>query len=293
MTPSSTPTPYTSTYERMSGNSTRFIPAHIVSTISPPITSSSYVLDNACGPGIVSEQIKLRHPDARIMATDLSPAMIEETERRIEAESWSNMRTGILDTWDLDLRLDKQLGKFFQEWHMEFPSVLLSTVLAHLFHLATGVNDNRKLEADCNRSRLAHRLPQLRPQVTSQNGMAQDPEVMRGSWLLKQLEDAGFGNNVELRPFLTHTSAASLDELVDNLMLAKPFFFAGCNDEELSKAKALFRVELRKLSTFEERMDGVRIGMRALIGVGWKRDDGQGEGGVVRDMSGQGTSSMV
>ena len=107
--------------------------------------------------------------------------------------------------------------------------------------------------------------------------MAQSPDVMRGSWLVTQLEDAGFGNNVELRPFRTHTSAYSLDELVENMMLAKGMFFLGYSEEELGRAKVLLKVQVRKLRTFEEGEGEVRIGMKAFVGVGWKRDDGQGE----------------
>lgn len=92
---------YSSNYERMSGNCTRLIAAQMVSTISPPISTTSYILDNACGPGIVSEQVKLRYPDAKIMATDLAPAMIEETQRRIKAEAWTNMQTDTLDVRSL------------------------------------------------------------------------------------------------------------------------------------------------------------------------------------------------
>ena len=88
-----------------------------------------------------------------------------------------------------------------------------------------------------------------------------------------QLEDAGFGSNVEVRPCVTYTSAKSLDELVENMMLAKQMFFAGVSDEELDRAKLVFREELRKLRTFEEVDGGVRIGMKAWIGVGWKRGD--------------------
>lgn len=103
---------------------------------------------------------------------------------------------------------------------------------------------------------------------------------MRGSWLLAQLEDAGFGNNVELRPHVTYTSARSLDELVENMMLAKQMFFAGYDDEELERAKPLFGEELRRLRTFEElgggSGGGVRIGMKAWIGVGWKSASEQG-----------------
>lgn len=90
--------------------------------------------------------------------------------------------------------------------------------------------------------------------------MAINPEFMRGSWLVVQLEDAGFGNNVELRPCLTYTSAGSLDELVENMMLAKQMFFAGYSDEELERAEGVFREELRKLRTFEEWSGGRELG---------------------------------
>jgi ubiquinone/menaquinone biosynthesis C-methylase UbiE len=88
---------FSSNYERMAGNCTSLIAAQMVSTISPPLTSSSYILDNACGPGIVSEQVKHLHPNAKIMATDLSPAMIEKVQLRIKSKGWSNMQTDTLD----------------------------------------------------------------------------------------------------------------------------------------------------------------------------------------------------
>jgi ubiquinone/menaquinone biosynthesis C-methylase UbiE len=102
-----------SNYERMSGNCTRIIASQIVASINPPITNSSYILDNACGPGIVSEQIKLLHPEANIMATDLSPAMIEEVKDLIKTENWSNMETDTLDVRDLSNIKDNTFSHVF------------------------------------------------------------------------------------------------------------------------------------------------------------------------------------
>lgn len=73
----------------------------MLSTISPAITPTSYVLDNACGPGIVTEQIKLQHSDVEIMAADHSEGMIDETKRRAEKEGWKNVQTELLDIRDL------------------------------------------------------------------------------------------------------------------------------------------------------------------------------------------------
>ncbi len=115
----------------------------------------------------------------------------------------------------------------------------------------------------------------VRPHEEPMQLMALRPNMMRASWLAAQLEDGGFGNNVEVRPCVTYTEAGSLDELVENMMLAKQMFFAGYDDEELESAKLNFKKELRKLRTFEEVDGGVRIGMKAWIGVGWKKGDEQ------------------
>jgi ubiquinone/menaquinone biosynthesis C-methylase UbiE len=77
-------TPYSSHYERMSGNCTRLLAAQMVANINPPITRSSYILDNACGPGIVSKQIKLLHPHAKILAADKAPGMVNEVQKAIK-----------------------------------------------------------------------------------------------------------------------------------------------------------------------------------------------------------------
>jgi ubiquinone/menaquinone biosynthesis C-methylase UbiE len=89
--------------------------------LDPPITSSSYILDNACGPGIVSEQIKLVYPDAKIMATDWSSSMVEETRSRIKTEEWSNIETGIEDVRDLKGLQDGIFSHAFTNLGMPVP----------------------------------------------------------------------------------------------------------------------------------------------------------------------------
>lgn len=97
--------------------------------------------------------------------------------------------------------------------------------------------------------------------------------MLSGSWLMKQLEDGGFGNNVEVRPHTSFTMAKNLDELTENMMLASHMFFKGYSEEELDKAKVLMKEALKKCRTYEEDESGVRIGMKAWIGMGWKRGD--------------------
>lgn len=105
--------------------------------------------------------------------------------------------------------------------------------------------------------------------------MALPLEQMTASWLVKQMEEAGFGNNVAIRPYVTYTSGG-LDELIDNMMLAKGMFFPGFTEEELERVKPIFREELQKCRTFELLGDGTaRIGMKAWILSAWKMGDEQ------------------
>jgi hypothetical protein len=99
--------------------------------------------------------------------------------------------------------------------------------------------------------------------------MALKPEELRASWLAAQLEAGGFGYSIEIRSSVTYTMAAGLDELAENMMLAKQMFFAEYNEEELVRAKSAFREELQKLRAYEGvKGGGVRIGMKAWIGIG-------------------------
>jgi ubiquinone/menaquinone biosynthesis C-methylase UbiE len=110
---SSKPSPKISNYERMSGNCTRILASQLISGTPVELTNSSYILDNACGPGMVSEQIKLKYPDAEIMATDLSPAMIEALQEKIKVYEWSNMKTDVLDIRNLSTLKDETFSHAF------------------------------------------------------------------------------------------------------------------------------------------------------------------------------------
>lgn len=103
--------------------------------------------------------------------------------------------------------------------------------------------------------------------------MAMAPELLRASWLATQFEAGGFGANFDIRSCTTYTVARSLDELTDNMMLAKGMFFGGYSDEEMERVRPVLKEELGKARTFESTEGGVRIGMKAWIGTGWKKGD--------------------
>ena len=68
---------------------------------APPITSDSIILDNACGPGIVTgEIIKQSKPDTtpQFFAADYSPAMLEQLRKHTWA---SEVHSEVMDAQDL------------------------------------------------------------------------------------------------------------------------------------------------------------------------------------------------
>ena len=66
-----------------------------------PITPSSYILDNACGTGVVTSAIKDKYPFARILATDIAPGMIETYNSKALQGKWENVEAKLLDSKDL------------------------------------------------------------------------------------------------------------------------------------------------------------------------------------------------
>jgi len=46
------------------GPTSRRLATQVLSETSPPITAESYILNNPCGPGIVTAEIKSLYPDA-------------------------------------------------------------------------------------------------------------------------------------------------------------------------------------------------------------------------------------
>ncbi|KAL2793040.1 S-adenosyl-L-methionine-dependent methyltransferase [Aspergillus keveii] len=77
-------------YERMTGGCTREV-AKFLLTLDPQVNSSSLILDNACGTGLVTEEILGHSSDAakpRIFAADLAPSMVANFEAKAKSKGW-------------------------------------------------------------------------------------------------------------------------------------------------------------------------------------------------------------
>ncbi|KAK4998150.1 hypothetical protein LTR66_002563 [Elasticomyces elasticus] len=95
-------------YEITTKSITRSVARHLL-TRTPPITSDSIIHDNACGPGIVTDEIlKLYEvqsppgaPAPRIEATDYAKGMIDIVNSFVVMKGWTSVRATVMDGQDL------------------------------------------------------------------------------------------------------------------------------------------------------------------------------------------------
>lgn len=97
------PPVYGSDYERMCCGCTSLLASQMLS-LSPstnPFTPSSYVLDLSCGPGIATQEIKRVCLEVKILASDISTAMVADVERKRVRFGWKNVETKVMYSTDL------------------------------------------------------------------------------------------------------------------------------------------------------------------------------------------------
>lgn len=78
--------------------------AQKVLQLGPTIDASSILLDNACGPGIVTGEVqKLCSDESRpiIHAVDYAPAMISTLKEKADYEHWAGIEAAVMDAEDL------------------------------------------------------------------------------------------------------------------------------------------------------------------------------------------------
>ncbi len=75
-------------------------PTQATQTLPP--SSSSIVLDDGCGLGTVTAEVKKSFPDLSVLAIDSSAGMLEAVERKAKKHDWKNVETKLLDGGDLN-----------------------------------------------------------------------------------------------------------------------------------------------------------------------------------------------
>ena len=70
-------------------------------TQTVPPNSSSTVLDDGCGVGSVTAEIKKSFPELKIVAIDSSAGMLDALNRKGKKHGWKNVEKKLLDGGDM------------------------------------------------------------------------------------------------------------------------------------------------------------------------------------------------
>ena len=70
-----------------------------INTVPP--NSSSEVLDDGCGVGPVTTEVKKSFPDLSVLAIDSAAGMLDAFNRKAKELNWKNVVTKLLDGGDL------------------------------------------------------------------------------------------------------------------------------------------------------------------------------------------------
>ncbi|KAG0648819.1 Methyltransferase tpcH [Hyphodiscus hymeniophilus] len=257
-------------YERMASNATLNIAKTFMLDILPTITETSYILDNACGTGLLTQLIKAAHPKAHIKCADLAPGMIDIIKEKVQGLEWVNVETDVLDVRDLKTLEDNTFSHVLTNFGFsptpddpEGPRKAareMWRVLREGGVTVVSTWSERSFDIALEKAALVVR-PDEKPFSW---GVSED--WSKGWWLMKHLEEAGFGNRVEVRSVNGRVEAKTLHELVGNMMLFKERY----SEEELARLEVALKEEIRKLPQFEETEKDVGIKMVAWVGFAWK-----------------------
>ncbi|RDL39541.1 Uncharacterized protein BP5553_03881 [Venustampulla echinocandica] len=262
-------------YDRGASGATLSIAKIIVRDLPLPITDDSNILDSACGTGLVTAVIKSKYPTARILGSDIAPGMISIYEARAKENNWPSVSSAVLDVRDLKTLEDDTFSHVITNFGIMAPTFqdkeaplkvaretwrVLKSGGVSIISTWAERNFDKAFEATALTIR-----PNEQPYSWDIGG-----DYCRGFYLMKQLEEAGFGSLVEVKSAKGKVEANSLDELVENMMFFKDMFFKGYDDEELARVPDILKEKVKALEKFKQTEDGVEIEMVAWIGVGWK-----------------------
>ena len=78
----------------------------VQATNTVPPSSSSVVLDDGCGLGTVTAEVKKSFPDVPVVAIDSAAGMLNNLNRKAKKHDWKNVETKLLDGGDMTGKLN-------------------------------------------------------------------------------------------------------------------------------------------------------------------------------------------
>ncbi|RHZ49629.1 hypothetical protein CDV55_101717 [Aspergillus turcosus] len=230
-------------YERMTGGCTREV-ARFLLTLQPTVDSSSVVLDNACGTGIITEEMIDRVPQAKIYAADIAPSMVANLTSKAASKGWENVEASVMDAEELTFADDMfthsytNLGiLFFQNPEKAAAHIYRTlrpggtafvTTWSELGYVAHVYRAQKAIRPDCT----PWKLPIDMAWFTEER-------------LRQVLEAGGFeAGNVQIQTRTVGYRGNDLDDLVDRMKTAFAVATEGWSEEEREKWPGALRDSL-------------------------------------------------
>jgi len=240
--------------------------------ILPPITSSSIIHDNACGPGVVSriiiDQAKAKHLDPlpSIRATDFAEGMIKATQAVIDTQKLSTVKAEVMNAQDLSGIKDNTFTHSITNFVIfALPDPVKAAKEIYRTLKPGGVAAVTTWRHSGSLELFKRVAKAVRPNEPVSDPISKD---WSESWKpTSVMEEAGFSkSNIKVEPRDGVWKPNSVDEMVE--ILSHPFwrmFRQGWTEEE----EAQWQPAIREQLTDEER-DTASLRMDAWICVATK-----------------------
>ncbi|KAG8534378.1 uncharacterized protein KY384_001223 [Bacidia gigantensis] len=195
---------------------------HQATEILPPDPSSK-VLDDGCGLGTVTAEVKKSFPDISVIAIDSSAGMLEVMNRKAKHHDWKNVETKLLDGGDLTDIPSASITHAFACTYIDLAHNATACILE--LSRVTAPSGIIGLTTWADPYHPAISLPwvqacrQLHPNF--QPPLVTSPKWSTAAQIKKNLESAGF-KDVETKQVKTHWHWSSAEEMVG-------WFFDGGN----------------------------------------------------------------
>jgi ubiquinone/menaquinone biosynthesis C-methylase UbiE len=246
------------------------IASHLL-TICPPLTAESVVLDNACGPGIVTGEI-LKLPAAQIPsalhAADFSPNMIEALRAKssrdgADGQRWKAVQAQVMDAQNLGGYADDTFTHSFTSFAI-FCCPEADKAAAEIYRTLKAADGVAVVTTWETLGYLAHYQRAVKA-VSPDLPMFEGPlaaEWMTDAKLRRVMEAGGFnGEDVDITAFSAFMTMREWSEVQHDFKLR---ILSRITNGWTAEHKATFEVELQR-----EIVDGVardeKIEMRAWI----------------------------
>ncbi|GFF56451.1 hypothetical protein IFM46972_10518 [Aspergillus udagawae] len=233
-------------YERMTGGFTREV-AKFLLTLQPTVDSSSVVLDNACGTGIITEEILERVPTVKICVADLAPSMVSNLASKAESRGWENVEASVMDAEELTFP-----GEMFSHSYTNLGILFFQNpekAAAHIYRtLRPGGTASVTTWSELGYVAHVHRAQKaIRPDSTPWE-LPIDMAWFAEEKLRRVLDAGGFeAGNIQTQTRTVGYRGDDLDDLVDRMKTAFAVATEGWSEEGREKWPAALRDSLSEV----------------------------------------------